>query len=544
MATLPKSGRSRDLSVAAILILASGSSVFGQSPKPKIEISAFANPSEFPKAAIGESLTEILLTELKDSGRFEILDGQEVGALETQARYGKGQRGGVPAPHADAMMRADYLLRGKVTTFDYRETLLTDTYAARNRARADAVYEQVANVRIDFRLTDVNTRQVVLSQAGLGTARTRSAVSYRSQYLQFCSGEGAFVSELKESVLGRATEQAIKNLAQKLSDLSAVVRSHGDAATQDAISVSNANRGAILADLGDGSFVISLGQDAGLRVGDLLNVSAETATRDRKGAIVYRRDVLLGTLRVLDISMPDRAMAGQFTPIGATAGARRPQEQDVVSLARVTTPSGGETSQRREETGDGAVALVRQGDRFFEDGNVSQAEEAYAKAAHLAGSASVLEKLARAQLSNRSFLEGETTIERMLAGKHPFGLPMAHFHGLSNCSGMLTLQHGQLAFLPDKGDHAVTLTTASITGIELSGVSNWKHHRIPSLIVRWRSQNGDEERHTFVSLLFSTVSPTGRRSWESDRHEDVAKVHRVLERLVRKFVLTTGSGSH
>jgi hypothetical protein len=291
----------------------------------------------------------------------------------------------------------------------------------------------------------------------------------------------------------------------------------------------------VLAEAGTGRYVVTLGRLAGLQPGDELEVVGEHVLKGKTGEVLYRERRPIGTLKVLDVSMDDRALAGGFAASAATSG-RTPQPGDGVSRSRSLPAPAASTANGAPLDAD-AQTRVRLGDRFFEDGNYRQAIDEYSGAAAIAPSIEVLGKLGRAQLAGRMWLEGEQTAERLLGANRGFGVPVAHVHGFSQCAGDLIVEPGRVSYRPQKGEHAVTVDRSRIVGVELGGTANWHLSRLPSLVLRWRSPGGDTEKHTFVTALHSKVSPTGRRSWEGEELENVTKVHRVIERLLTKYAL-------
>jgi hypothetical protein len=407
-------------------------------------------------------------------------------------------------------------------------------------------------VRLDFQLVDAETRTQVFAATGIGRSSAQSATSQMAIYNRLVATQSSITTELKDSLMGRAADQAVRDLVRKLSDGSNVARQ----ALADATGAAERERlsaaeGEIVAELSDGQFVVSLGREAGIVVGTTLTVESEVVSRDKTGKEVYREKVPVGVLRVTDVSMRDRAKASKVSVAVATrqpragdhvapdvTGGTRSPEAATASAPAGRAPSNAMAPERR--AGGLGEDHVRQADRFYEDGLYAEAVDQYKRAIAVEGeSVPLLEKLTHALFATRDFLEGEKTAERIIAAGQIYSTPMIHRHGFGRCVGNLRIGKQTLGFQPTTGDHVITLTPPQIVRFDevsaMWALGAGKH--VPALEVTWRDAKGDEDKVTLMATIYTkidaravTILPNGL--------EDTTKLQRVLKRLVSSYVLT------
>jgi curli biogenesis system outer membrane secretion channel CsgG len=206
-----------------------------QDSRPKVAIKTFANPANFSRSTIGDGLTDMLTTEIENTGKFNVLERAQIDDLTKEIDFGSSGYGNKQTfAQKGNLLGAQYLLMGKVTNFSYTESgqqrykvnlLGPNTYVID--------YTKQADVRVDFRLVDVATGESVISQSGIGHATGKSEVSEMATWHGIIT-TGAFNGEGSSSLIGRATSDAINDIVRKLSSLSEVVQKRGAAAAINA----------------------------------------------------------------------------------------------------------------------------------------------------------------------------------------------------------------------------------------------------------------------------------------------------------------------
>src|ERR1017187_4725149 len=113
----------RGQSSAMLLVLTFfAATAIAQQARPKVAIKTFANPANFSRSTIGDSLTDMLTTELENTGKFNVLERAQIDELTKEIDFGSSGYGNQKtfAPKGN-LLGAQYLLMGKVTNFSRSE---------------------------------------------------------------------------------------------------------------------------------------------------------------------------------------------------------------------------------------------------------------------------------------------------------------------------------------------------------------------------------------------------------------------------------------
>ncbi len=534
-------------------VLVSAVGLGAQDQKPRIAIKTFENPANYQNSTIGNALTEILTTELGRTGKFRLIEREAVAELMKEISFGQTDWSKSPTFAKKGGFRgADFFLLGKVTNFSYRETTGQRQVSTTQGVQLVTVYDQSADVRVDFRMVSTRTGEAVLTEAGSAQKRNLSYTSELNIWNRLVASGASATAELSNSLIGRATEEAIRDVVRKLNDLYAQLGSYtADVSMESGLEQLGASEGKILADLGQGFFIVSLGSNHGVTKGDRLEVLEEIVTKNKKGEVVYREQKPVGSLEVVDVSMQDRAKA-RHLEVAQTGGSPLPHEGDGVRIdlqyaralrgAAKTDRAASSSASGQPAVADPAAqvqALIEKGDRFVEERYYSQALEQYDKALSLSPeNPDLLDRLARAKFFLNDFLEGEAIWERALGLGGPITIPIAHNHTFGSCSGVLVIEKGTLSYRSGKSDDNFKVDRAGLLDAQggiLTGTN------FPRLVFRWRDVNGKEK--TYYMLLYGFLEPVGGgstlpRSFVGDEEaiRKTSKVSRLVLRLVNKYV--------
>lgn len=131
-------------------------------PKWKIAVARFENNTPFAKRRLGDHISDALITELAQTGRFLVLERQEVDRIIEQYRLSLS--GLTEGTLQDLeLLDADYLVIGSVTHYSVTTTGSSDPFSQSK--------VQQAKVVVDIRLVDLRDGEVVFSESGEGLAR-------------------------------------------------------------------------------------------------------------------------------------------------------------------------------------------------------------------------------------------------------------------------------------------------------------------------------------------------------------------------------------
>lgn len=141
---------------------------------------------------LGSQAKTILVTHLQQTGRFNVLDRDNLGEIQQEATF-KGQ--------AQRLKGADYVVTGDVTEFGRKEVGDQQLFGILGRAKTQVAYAKVA-----LNIVDSTTSEVVYSAQGAG----EYALSNR-EIIGF-GGTASYDSTLNGKVLDLALREAVNRL--------------------------------------------------------------------------------------------------------------------------------------------------------------------------------------------------------------------------------------------------------------------------------------------------------------------------------------------
>ncbi|HSB08937.1 MAG TPA: CsgG/HfaB family protein [Blastocatellia bacterium] len=299
------------LSVLAVILSCSVLALAQEgSGKPVIGIKAFENPPNYYNSTIGNGLSDLFTTELMKTNKYRIVEREALGDLVGEVDLGKSGYGdkatAVPKGNFKGL---EYLFICKVTNFGEKERKVGGGGIGGRVFGGIGARKSEAYVRMDFRIVDATTREVVYAGSGEGSDST-SGVSLDGGRLG--SGAGAINfsdRSFLDSMVGRATLKSIADIINKMDHNFLANRTSGSAdikgkeasARGAAEAAAQGAPGKILAVISNQLVIVSLGGAQGLKLGDKLKVFKEVGVTDSKGKVVYSEEKEIGTLTVTDV---------------------------------------------------------------------------------------------------------------------------------------------------------------------------------------------------------------------------------------------------
>jgi curli biogenesis system outer membrane secretion channel CsgG len=531
-------------------------SLFGQANRPKVAIKTFENPANFSHSTIGDGLTEILTTELQNTGKFDVLERTNVDEITKEMNFGDSEYAKSSTfAQKGHMLGAQYLLMGKVTNFSYTEHLeRRQKINLLGPNTIQTVYQQQADVRVDFRLIDVSSGETVISQAGEAHKTNTSQTSEMATWYR-CTTSGSITAELQSSLIGRATTEAVKDIVQKLNALSQTVRERSaDAALSASLESLAGAKGQLVAEEGGGLWIVGgLGSASGLQKGDRLKLAHESVVKDRAGKVVYRKLINVGSMQVTDVSQPDHA---EVRWVPSTSGSATPQTNDIVTVDMEYARSlrgGGGGSAAASSAAPGISSNsqleehLRRAESYMNDRFWSQALDEYAQAAKVnPNEPRVLQGQAEAHYMLGDFLEGDETSDKLLQAGGTLAIPVAHYHSMGLCVGQLIIQRGKLTYKTDKSDgfelgpqdlQEIAVRRLSKPFMANEAAPNW-----PVLAIRLRDAGGHEKKYEILPYVYAKQhGSTGKNfasAFEMDDNDimQMRKLEYSLVTMIQKYV--------
>jgi curli biogenesis system outer membrane secretion channel CsgG len=522
------------LTIGAMFLFVVGGAT-AQGNRPKVAIKTFENPANFSRSTIGNGLTDILTTELQNTGKFNVLERTNVDELTKEMDFGNTEYAKNPTfAKKGNILGAQYVLMGKVTNFGYVEHVeRQQKINLLGPNTIQTIYVQQADVRVDFRLIDVGTGETVISQPGEAHKRNKSQVSEMDTWYR-CTTSGSITAELSSSLIGRATTEAVKDIVRKLNALSETVRERGTGAALNANLEGLASaKGQIVAEEGGGLWIVAgIGSANGLQRGDRLKVAHDNVVKDKAGKVVYKKSVDIGSMEVTDVSQADHAEV-RFMPNSAP-GTANPQPNDAVSVdmdyaqtLRAGSKGGAVTSAPSRSAGPVTTSSnsqleqrLKRADSYIGDKFWSQALDEYQQAAAInPNEPRVIQGQALSHYMMGDFIEGDQSAEKLLQMGSALTVPIAHYHSMGTCTGQLTLQRGKLAFVSNKSD-GFEIAPGGLAGVEVHKISkpmmaNEKAPDWPVLEIRWRDAGGHEKKYQMIPYMYSKQQSLSGKNFAS-----------------------------
>jgi curli biogenesis system outer membrane secretion channel CsgG len=517
------------------------------------------NPVNYSRSTIGNGLTEILTTELQNTGKFDILERSNIDELTKEMNFGDSEYAqGDTFAQKGKMLGAQYLLMGKVTNFSYSET--GQRKQKINLLGPNTIvieYQQRADVRVDFRLVDVATGETAISQAGEAHSTAKSEVSEYGLFQRVIAG--AVTIESSSSLIGKATMDAVRDIVSKINQLSGTVgrrdlRHELDAA----IKVLSSANPTIVAEEGGGLWILGgIGSANGLRVGDHLVLKHDSGVRDKNGVIVYHKYVVIGQMEVTDVGQADHAEA-RFTADSSGGGKAQVNDPAFVDVeyakklrggaGTASGSSGGVTPDSSSASDDQFQQSLKRADSFVRDRYWSQALDEYKQAGAMnPNDVHVLAGEAISHYALGDFLEGDDLAEKLMQKNGALTFPVAHYHGMGLCTGQLTIQEGNLAFTGGNGD-AFDVAGQGISEVQVRKISkgmmaNEKIPDLPIINIRFRDSGGKEKDYQMLAYMYSKDgSTTSGKNLASafpmgdSEIRDMQKFEESMASLIKKYV--------
>jgi len=211
---------------------------------------------------LGDGMAEMLTTALVESGKFKVLERQQIHEVLGEQDLGaSGRVDPATAAKIGKVLGARYLIYGTVDEFEYAKA--GEGGGVRIGGLRLGASQAKAHIGMDVRIVDAVTSEILFSTRSTADAsRTGFKVGYSG------SDFGADVGAFQKTPLGEATRTAITNAVNKM-----VTQFGGEAGPEPTPAWS----GTLFVAEG-GALVIKAGTKDGLKSGDLLTVyRAKTA---------------------------------------------------------------------------------------------------------------------------------------------------------------------------------------------------------------------------------------------------------------------------
>ncbi|MGE8566034.1 putative lipoprotein [compost metagenome] len=172
-----------------------------QGVRSPISVGKFDNRTNYLRGVFSDGIDRlggqaktILVSHLQRSGRFQVMDRDNLSEITQEAGFNK---------KANQIKGAQYVVTGDVTAFGRKVTGDQQLFGILGRGK-----EQVAYAKVDLNVVDVTTSEVVYSASGAGeySLSNREVVGF--------GGTASYDSTLNGKVLDLAIREAVDRLVE------------------------------------------------------------------------------------------------------------------------------------------------------------------------------------------------------------------------------------------------------------------------------------------------------------------------------------------
>lgn len=246
---------------------------------------------------LGDGMAEMLATALVETGKFKVLERQQIhDVLGEQDLGASGRVDPATAAKIGKVLGARYLVYGTVNEFEYSKG--GEGGAVRIGGFRVGASEARAHIGMDVRIVDAVTSEILFSTRSTADAtRTGFKVGYSG------ADFGADLGTFQKTPLGEATRKAVEYAVTKM------VNEFGtEAGPEPTVAWS----GTLLVS-DDGTLVIKAGNHEGLKAGDILTVYRPKTTKVGNEVLTVGEDKI-GKIRLTSVG--DSASSAQVVEGG------------------------------------------------------------------------------------------------------------------------------------------------------------------------------------------------------------------------------------
>lgn len=132
-------------------------------PKRRIAVIDFQNKTPYGQRELGDSATDIIVTELQKTGQFILVEREKVQALLDEQRFSNSEAAEpVTAAKIGRLLGASAVVTGSVSQFGQKEEGVDCLFYQRR--------SQIAEATVDIRMVDVSTGEILVADSGRGVA--------------------------------------------------------------------------------------------------------------------------------------------------------------------------------------------------------------------------------------------------------------------------------------------------------------------------------------------------------------------------------------
>lgn len=225
---------------------------------------------------VGKGISDLLVQKLVEDGKYSIIERNALDKVLTEQNFSNSDRADVTtAAKIGRVLGVDAVVLGSITQFgrdDKNTTVggggfgnLTNRFGIGGAQKRDAK----AAVAVTARMVDTSTGEILAAVTGTGESKRSGTSLVGGGGSRGDAGGGAYDMTSKnfgDTILGEAVHQAVNSMAEQLDTKSAALPTHK-------VEVSG-----LVADVTGTTLILNVGSKAGVKVGDMLEISRPVKT--------------------------------------------------------------------------------------------------------------------------------------------------------------------------------------------------------------------------------------------------------------------------
>jgi len=259
----------------------------------------------------GEGISDILVTELVNSGRFSVVERERLDeVLQEQNLTREGVVDAATAARIGKVLGVQLFVFGTVTQFSLDSKIIKLPVVGE-------LAEWRARCTLNARLVNVETSEIMAAVTGQG-AKSQSNVRLSEKWGDL-SGFTFGSSRFEEHILGKATTKAVEDVAEGIEEktvgLTPVVITPEVTPTVTPEVEPEVIEG-LVAKVSDDEVVINVGSQKGVKVDDIFSVRriTETITDPETGEVILETKDKIAEIKISQVH--ERAAIGKITLLG------------------------------------------------------------------------------------------------------------------------------------------------------------------------------------------------------------------------------------
>ncbi len=246
-------------------------------PKRRVGVVDFQNKAPYAQARLGETATDIMITELVKTGKYIVVERDKLDKILAEQKFGQsGVIDPATAAQAGKVLGLQAIVTGSVSQFGVKSEG-KDFIVSQSK-------QQIVECTVDIRVVDTETGQVLLADSGKGVVRKSSGkflgMGNQSKYDETLEGEA----------LRSAIVQFMTNLSSQLNKKPWSCR---------------------VAAVEGGQIYLNAGMESGLEVGQKVKVFSQgKEIKDpNTGIVLGRTESEIGTAKITSFFGDDGSIA-------------------------------------------------------------------------------------------------------------------------------------------------------------------------------------------------------------------------------------------